>query len=124
MKTKLLWLWCLPQNIVGLIVKKVTGAKRVGDHYEYNVKSGSVSLGNYIFLCPSHWNSEVMLKHEQGHQKQSLYLGWLYLLVIALPSLIWAGCFNEYREKNNISYYSFYTEDWANKIAGIGRYSQ
>ena len=124
MKDIITWVWCLPQNIVGYIVKVCTKAKRVGDHYEFNVKYGSVSLGNYIFLCPSHRNSEETLRHEQGHQKQSLYLGWLYLFVIGIPSLIWAGCFKTYRKKHNISYYSFYTEAWADKIAGINRYQE
>lgn len=121
MKQTLLWLWCLPQNLVGLIVKHVTKATSVGDHYEFNIECGSVSLGEYIFLCPGHYGSEETLRHEQGHQKQSRMLGWLYLPLIAIPSLIWAGCFEWYRNKYNVSYYSFYTEAWADKLAGIER---
>ena len=121
MKHILLWLWCLPQNLVGLIVKHITKAKRNGDHYEFNVPFGSVSLGEYIFLCPGHWDNEVVLRHEQGHRTQSHMLGWLYLPVIAIPSIIWAGCFEWYRQKYNVTYYSFYTEAWADKLAGINR---
>lgn len=121
MKQLLLWLWCFPQNLVGFIVKLVTRAKRRGDHYEFNIKVGSVSLGEYIFLCPNHWDKEETLRHEQGHRTQSRMLGWLYGFVIALPSLIWAGCFGEYRKRKKRSYYSFYTEAWADKIAGITR---
>lgn len=113
------YLWQLPQNLVGLIVMVVTKAKKAGNHYEFNVKYGSVSLGNYVFLCPNHWKNETVLKHEQGHQKQSEYLGWLYLLVIGLPSLIWAGCFEGYRKKRGVSYYDFYTERWANRLGGV-----
>ena len=28
LKTVLLWLWCFPQNVIGLIVKVCTGAKK------------------------------------------------------------------------------------------------
>ena len=121
MKQILLWLWCFPQNLVGFIVKKVTKAKRRGDHYEFNIKFGSVSLGEYIFLCPNHWDDEETLRHEQGHRTQSRMLGWLYLIAIALPSLVWAGCFVEYRKRKKRSYYWFYTEKWADKLAGIKR---
>ena len=119
MKKLILWLWCFPQMLAGLIVKKVTRARKVGDHYEYNIECGSVSLGEYIFLCPSHYGSEKTVKHEKGHTIQSYYLGWLYIPVILIPSMIWAGCFEKYRQKHNISYYDFYTEKWANKLGGV-----
>lgn len=116
--TLLDWTWCLPQTLVGAILKIVTKARKVGDHYEYNLK-GSVSLGRFIFLYPAHWNNAKKLKHEQGHTKQSYILGWLYLLVIGLPSFIWANCFGWYRRKYKVSYYSFYPEKWANKLGGV-----
>ena len=121
MKNTLLWLWCLPQNLVGLAVKHLYKAEKKGNHYRFNSKLGSVSLGEYIFLCPDHWRDITTLKHENGHRVQSRILGWLYLPVIAIPSLIWAGCFEWYRKKYNVSYYSFYTEALADKLAGIER---
>ena len=57
-----------------------------------------------------------LIQHEYGHTGQSLILGPIWSLVIGLPSLIWCGCFSKYREKHNVSYYSFYTESWANKL--------
>ena len=119
MKNILLWLWCFPQNLVGLLVRIFTKARKVGDHYEYNIECGSISLGEFVFLCPSHWNDKRVLAHENGHREQSRRLGWLYLLIIGLPSLIWCSCFGWYREENNISYYEFYTERWANKLGGV-----
>ena len=113
------WIWCFPQMLVGLIIRIATRAEHHGDHYRYNYKHGSVTLGTYIFLCPSHWGDEETLKHEQGHIKQSYILGWLYLIVIGLPSLIWCCCFDSYRRKYNKSYYDFYTEAWANKLGGV-----
>ena len=121
MKQTFLWLWCLPQNLIGLAVKIATKAKRKGGHYEFNVPFGSVSLGEYIFLCPGHWGNEEVLRHEKGHRTQSRMLGWFYLVAIAIPSMIWAGCYGEYRKRKKRSYYWFYTEAWADKIAGITR---
>lgn len=117
----LLWVWCFPQMLVGVIVKVYTRATKQGDHYTYNLSMGSVSLGEYIFLCPSHRNNQTVLKHEKGHRVQSRMLGWLYLPLIGLPSIIWAGCFAEYRKKHNVDYYSFYTEKWADRLGGVKR---
>ena len=121
MKQILLWIWCLPQNLVGLIVKHVTKATPRAKHYWFKVECGSVSLGEYIFLCPSHYGNMKVLRHEVGHRKQSRMLGWLYLPVIALPSLIWAGIYMKWGDKFKVSYYWFYTERWADKLAGIKR---
>lgn len=118
------YLYQLPQNLVGLLVKLCTRARKVGDHYEYDLPLGSVSLGDYVFLCPSHWDNPTVLSHEYGHQKQSQMLGWLYLFVIGIPSFIWAGihqCFRKSLKKHNITYYWFYTEKWADKLGGVKR---
>lgn len=117
----ILWIWCLPQQIAALIlslfVKTYTKEKRGNvTLYKCNIKGGSISLGNKVFLCKSHWNNERVIVHEIGHTKQSLMLGWLYLIVIGLPSIIWAGCFDGYRRKHKVSYYWFWTESWADKL--------
>ena len=59
--------------------------------------------------------------HEYGHTIQSNFLGPLFLIIIGLPSIIWAGCFDRYRRKHNISYYQFYTEKWADALGGVKR---
>ena len=61
MKTNLLWLWQAPQNILGFLVKVFTKARKVGNHYEYGIDCGSVSLGRYIFLCPSHCDDKTVV---------------------------------------------------------------
>lgn len=117
----MIYLWQLPQNLLGLLVLLCTRARKVGEHYEYNLPFGSVSLGRYIFLCPAHWHDAQVLSHETGHSKQSKYLGPLYLLVIGLPSFLWAGCFGWFRKKYGVSYYAFYTEKWADHLGGVER---
>jgi hypothetical protein len=128
------WAWELPQNALGYIIKKVTRSEYFATRYSgdisadiYSWKYGSgLSLGKYIFVphnlhTPFSPESSNFIKHEFGHSIQSNKLGWLYLLVIGLPSLIWCGCFEGYRRKHNISYYSFYTEKWADKLGGVER---
>lgn len=87
---------------------------------------GSVSLGMFLFVSTKYkenCNEEShrkLLAHEYGHSVQSLILGPLYLIVIGIPSFLWASVpvFREMRRKRNISYYSFYTESWANSWGG------
>ena len=80
---------------------------------------GGLSLGRYIILNDKYkdykGNTE---KHELGHCYQSVYLGPLYLLVIGLPSLLWAAWWNGSR---GVSYYSFYTEKWADRLGKVKR---
>lgn len=137
-----LWTWCFPQQLLGFILSRKKGVKlefykynknllRVCKVYVYPSKNGSVSLGNYLLIQKELFTEKEFItgeeldrlfetiNHEYGHFKQSLILGWLYLLVIGLPSLIWCNCFDLYRFKNDIDYYSFWTEKWANKLGGV-----
>ena len=131
--------WELPQNLLGAIVMKTCNAQYDSKYedatiYTWNI-NGGMSLGKYIFL-PFKTNTTFVdgavkrditryqlnvLRHEYGHAIQSKYLGWFYLLVIGLPSLIWANCFEGYRKKTGKSYYWFYPEKWANKLGGVDR---
>ena len=130
--------WELPQNTLGAIVKAVFNATPCTTYkdatvYSWNI-NGGMSLGKYIFVpfieggyvtalgaYLSKRKVEQFIKHEYGHTVQSKYLGWFYLLVIGLPSLIWAQLFQGYRQKTGKSYYDFYTEKWADKLGGVTR---
>lgn len=127
----------LPQHILGAFVKNVCKAKSITTYKDATVYSwdmpGGMSLGKYIFvpftgelITPAGFfiskrKAELLIKHEYGHTRQSEILGWFYLPVIGLPSLIWALCFVKYREKTGKSYYSFYTEKWADKLGEVER---
>lgn len=124
----ILFLWQLPQNVIGLIYLLLT--RLYGTNRKITVQDddavvstlsrggGSVSLGKFIFIS-SRANS-LTLSHELGHYKQSKMLGPLYLLVIGIPSICWAGLrrWGFFRKR---SYYSFYPESWADKLGGINR---
>ena len=126
MKQILLFIWQLPQNIIGaiyyLLIKSVyvesndivKGTKLICK----STSNGSVSLGMWIFISKNAWlyRKKSVIMHESGHCIQSIYLGPLYLFVIGIPSILWAGVRRLGLFKNK-SYYSFYTEKWANKLA-------
>ena len=123
-------LWQLPQNLLGLIIKIICKAPLYTTYKEAKVYTwklrGGISLGQYIFLPYKDESVEDFyvqqdIKHEYGHCIQSQYLGWLFLLIIGLPSLIWAGCFEGYRQRTGMSYYDFYTEKSADKLGGVAR---
>ncbi len=119
------WTWCLPQNLLGLfvfLITKLQGAKneKYKDAFVTRWKhSSGLSLGQFIFVPET--TSHETIQHEYGHTVQSNFLGPLFLIIIGLPSIIWAGCFNHYRIKHNISYYQFYTEKWADALGGVKR---
>lgn len=121
----LLWIWQFPQNIVGLIMSLIWREKVYKDvqmngyadegvkyyMYPYN----SVSLGDYRFI---RYNSnELTYRHENGHSVQSRYLGPLYLLTVGICSCLLNLIYRTGRIKR--SYYSFWQEKWADKLAGI-----
>ena len=115
MKNILLYLWQLPQNLLGLLVILFTGAEKKEDIYYTDGYWFDVSLGNYI-IFGGFFNSTDE-KHETGHQKQSLYLGWLYLLVIGLPSVIG----NLLNRVIDFDYYKQPWEAWADRLGGVER---
>lgn len=133
LKKLLFWTWCLPQTLVGLILKLITKSKKqlfcfnnkIYEIYQTSLNNfGGISLGKYIII-ENYMNSEYVIKHEYGHQIQSFILGPLYLLVIGLPSLLWCLFIQDFinrkrvkKGKERISYYEFYTEKWANKLGG------
>lgn len=131
---KIVWIiWGLPQNLVGFAMAtwfKVT--KKVHREYFYKDSKvfhvnhpklgGAVSLGTYILVFSEYGSTEKeLIKHEYGHSIQSKILGPLYLIVIGLPSIIWAGLFDNFRRKHGLSYYWFYPERWANYLGGVDK---
>lgn len=116
-----LYIWQLPQNLLGLLfllVLKGETRHRLGDIRFYFLKSfpGGITLGEYIIVGT---RQQLTVRHEFGHVRQSRMLGWLYLIVIGLPSVLWAWLGE--RIAPGKSYYWFYTERWANRLGGVER---
>lgn len=124
----LLYLWQLPQNLIGLLVILITNAKKTDAEFEYVANDFTpfgVSLGNYIIFGGTVRN-ENSYKHEYGHHRQSLYLGWLYLFIVGIPSLIgniWDRiAHKKWTVKKRINwYYSRFPENWADNLGGVVR---
>lgn len=130
MKQILLFIWQLPQNILGLLVILFAGARQWNLFYWRSSRGRfGVSLGYFIVFGALsdkyiRWSS---VKHERGHQKQSLYLGPLYLLLVGLPSVlgnIWDRLFHKQwsNDKRERWYYSRYPENWADKLGDVKRF--
>lgn len=122
MKKFILYLWQLPQNLVGWATVKLYRATNIptddlGNFYAtYRIRA-SVSLGNYVIIKTPTSDLHKVVQHERGHQKQSLYLGWLYLPIIGISS----GLHNLLYRDGKRSYYDFWTERWADKLGGVKR---
>ena len=133
----LLYIHQLPQNIIGLILVLITKASSV--EYSagkesvkcyracrFNKSWSGVSLGKYIVFSGFYQTNKTAVSHEYGHQRQSLHLGWLYLILIGLPSFcgnIWDRLAHKKwsRRKRIEWYYKQPWEQWADKIGGVER---
>ncbi len=130
--------WQLPQNLAGALLSlfmrprsaRIARAAGIGaarvDLPRGTValrcftRRGGVSLGRYLFV---HFRAdEALLRHEHGHSLQSRLLGPLYLPIVGIPSIAWALLYPLCRRlRPRLGYFSFYTEAWADRLAGIER---
>lgn len=115
----LLFVWQLPQNLLGLLfllflrgeqVHTLNGIK----FYLSELFPGGISLGQYIILG---YSNEKSAAHEYGHCIQSKILGPLYLIIVGMPSLIHAALHD--CKSVGKTYYHFWTERWANNLGGV-----
>ena len=127
MKAILLYIWQLPQNLLGLILRLIWKPEKEmiykGVKYSFTQSFPSgISLGEYVILkrYPFNkytWNS---VKHEYGHTRQSVRYGWFYLLVIGLPSLL-GNIYDRIFKKGSVWYYNQPWEKGADKLGGVER---
>ena len=114
--------WCLPQNLAGLLLCLMQGrTERIRFHGTIVTawkRQACTSVGCFLFMDERAMQDRPLLVHEFGHTVQSAILGWLYFPVIFLPSVLWFSlpALKRRRREKRISYYSFYTEKWANHL--------
>jgi hypothetical protein len=119
----ILFIWEILQNIIGLILTlfyKTTEEIEYKDRIIRYCKGfpGGISLGSYIFVGTKNTKT---IAHEYGHSIQSKWLGPLYLFIVGIPSIVWAGLYGSVIKPTTNGYYKFYTEKWADKIGKVKR---
>lgn len=127
-------IWQLPQHIIAYVImfvnrksiKPMTNRDGILYYLVDNLFNSGISLGNYIFLDSDGYYDYKTIKHEHGHQIQSLILGPLYLIVIGLPSIIGNivdRIKHMYFRKNYNpkDYYKQPWEAWADKLGKVVR---
>lgn len=127
--------WGIAQSLLGAILFLLNAGQK---HHLYHgavvtvwKAKSSISLGMFVFVADepyfyeklkeNHSMDELskrLLVHEYGHTIQSLILGPLYLIVMGIPSTLWGflPSLNRQRQQQHISYFSFFTEKWANHL--------
>ena len=113
-------LWQLPQILVALVMIPFLGKMKLVSYKDYcwafeaEKMKGAISLGCFIFLSKSCAKSKTTIAHEYGHVVDSQRMGFAYLFIIGIPSIL-----NAWFDFTKC-YYDFYTEKRANKHAGLG----
>lgn len=126
LKNIILWIWQLPQNLIGFTISLFSHKnpyKGLSVYFNDHFFRSGVSLGNYIILDSAYLNYvglENTIKHEHGHQIQSLYLGPLYLIVIGIPSIC-GNIYSKIFHKSSEWYYNQPWEHWADKLGKVER---
>ncbi len=129
--------WGCLQSLLGLILFLFNVRAK---HFIYHgavvtewKSRSSISLGLFVFVTKDPYFcdklqdytkqelSQRLLVHEYGHTIQSLILGPMYLLVMGIPSTVWGFSpkLNKKRKERQISYFSFFTESWANTLGEL-----
>jgi hypothetical protein len=135
----LLWIWQFPQKLLGTILINILEAGKEMFCYEvvyWRFERSRTKISKYIsgvsladvILLPSDNNNGCTIYHEYGHSKQSLYLGWLYLLVVGIYSAVFCNLYNRIAHKDWYPYDRHYwyfktrwTESWADRLGGVDR---
>lgn len=118
--------WELPQTLVALIMWPILRCRKSNEPFRSRMVLVHTStfltwwsLGEFIFATTDPYECDTF-KHEYGHSRQSRILGVLYLIIIALPSVIYCGLCKIFPKLNEY-YYSMPWEAWADKLGGVER---
>lgn len=139
-KRILLYLHQLPQHMIGFgcylyfeargrirLIRCLDIPSLTWCYYVKGLGAG-FSLGKYVFLSDAHATNHPGKneRHEYGHSRQSRRLGWFYLPIIAVPSVLgnlydrlfhrkWSN------ERSTRWYYNQPWERWADRLGGVVR---
>lgn len=119
----LLAIYQLPQLLVGLIGLAIFHNYEIYHNHEAGIKvikvnkgylfgNACFSSGPVIFTTP--YCDDNTIKHETGHSKQSVYMGPLFFIIVAIPSIVlfWT---RRIKNKDAKWYHSHWPENDADK---------
>jgi hypothetical protein len=124
----IIFLWELPQNILGIIVwlfsrHKISKAEILHGRLFFQTTGFGISLGSFIFFSNSDNDTAPKTSpnkaHEYGHAIQSLIFGPLYLILVGFPSVsryIYSSIYFRIKKIGWKNYYKGYPENWADKL--------
>ena len=123
-------IWQFPQHIIAYVIilincksiKLMVSKDGISHYLVDHLFDSAISLGNYIFLDSDRSVSKKAVKHEYGHQLQSKRLGWLYLIIIGIPSVIGNIIYRKTKFKPYGDYYKQPWEKWADELGNVNRY--
>ena len=133
MKRFFIWLmaftWELPQTLLALLfmfffrTRKLEGNGRVRRVHS-NGYLTCFSLGEFQFyairdLTRPSWDETQ--RHETGHSVQSRIFGPLYLILIAIPSVIWNGLSRMDNRAGSWFYRHYYDTPWEHGADVLGK---
>ena len=130
MKDFLLYIWQLPQNLLGLLLLLIYQKDKLyhqhnGRKFYYTPEMPSgISLGDYIIMDKEDHGEGMW--HEYGHSIDSHRFGPLYLPTIGLCSIcvnIWDRLFHKkWKTSDRLEwYYSKWSERRADQNGGVDR---
>lgn len=116
MKKVLLWLWQLPQHLLGLVLILFTLAKSTLEDstvyiaYADWFRRMGICLGDIIIIGQDSCNG-FTIDHEKMHQQQSHLLGPIYLFTVGIVSII-RNIYARLTNKSISWYYNSWPENW------------
>jgi len=113
----ILFIWQLPQHILAFFLMLLSRGKVKEGTVTYRavplLGRSAVTLGQFTFAG---WKlDKYTLAHEYGHSIQSKYLGWLYLPLVGIPSIL-RCIYKIVMRKSSVWYQSGYPEKWATEL--------
>ena len=116
MNKALLWIWQLPQHLLGRILIVFTLARptlvdsTVYISYAKWFRRMGICLGDIIIIGQDSWHS-FTIGHEKMHQRQSHLLGPLYLFTVGIVSIT-RNIYGSLTNKSISWYYGSWPENW------------
>ena len=119
------FIWQLPQAWLSMALRPLLQSKPAAAFRGIPVqvfRSSTISsLGLGVAILVNADNPDPnLLAHEFGHCRQSRMLGWAYLPLVGLPSLVF-NLLSRVSPKIRAGYYQRFPENWTDRLGAVNR---